>query len=283
MVVYSNVRYEYRDLTNYDACERAVSGQDFVFMCASRTLGAAGMANKSIDLITTNIQMATNILRACYENNFDDGRPPQHKVQKIMMFGSTTSYPESNLPVKEDELFNGNPYPAYFAVGWMKRYTEKLCEHYTNIGLPALVLRPSNIYGAYDKFDPASSHVTPALVRKIAEHQNPLEVWGDGSEERDLIYVTDMADACLYFMERQAGYDPVNIGVGSASTIKEILTALQQIEGFAPKVEFNLNKPTMIPKRYVDITKAKQAGWYPKVSLRDGLEKTLRWYKENLL
>ena len=117
----------------------------------------------------------------------------------------------------------------------------------------------------------------------MAERQNPLEIWGDGTEERDLIYVDDMADACLFFMERQNGYDPVNIALGQTHSVLEIATTLCALEGTAPEWLFVFGKPRMIQRRYVDMKKASEMGWTAKTSLKDGLAKTLQWYKENLL
>ena len=139
---FQDVHYISRDLTSPLACQAACSGQDFVFMCAASVLGAAGMADKSSDLITGNITMVVNMLKAAKGAG----------VRKIMLFGSTTSYPESNLAMSEDDLFVDDPADMYFGVGWMKRYTAKLCQYWTRNGLPALLLIPSNIYGPFDQY-----------------------------------------------------------------------------------------------------------------------------------
>lgn len=272
------LQYIYSDLTKPDLCKLAVEGMDYVFMCAVAKAGAAVMNKDPLPLFTPNILMYTFMTDAAYHAG----------VKKFLFLGSSTAYPESgHRPIKEKEMFNGDPWDKYFLIGWHKRLGEKLCEIFSEklkTRMPCVVLRPTNIYGPHDDFNFETSHVTPALMRRAVEKQDPLTVWGDGSEVRDLVYVEDLIDAMLLAMDKVDGYNPINIGLGKGYSVKQILQTILGIEDFHPKVVFDTSKPTMIPKRLVDISKAERVlGWKPKTSLKEGLEKTIQWYKENRL
>jgi GDP-L-fucose synthase len=147
--------------------------------------------------------------------------------------------------------------------------------------MPSLVVRPSNIYGPYDDFDPATSHVMAATIRKVVERQNPLTVWGTGDDVRDLIYIDDFIDALLLCTEKIDGCDPVNIGLGKGYSIKELLGMLTEIEGCRDlKIEYDPTKPSMIPIRLIDVGKAERLlGFKAQTDVREGMMKTIAWYK----
>jgi GDP-L-fucose synthase len=266
------------DLTRMDDCRRAVDSVELVFHCAASTSGAAVITHNPLAHVTPNIVMNAQLLNAAYDA----------RVRKFLWLGSSTGYPAGDdHPLREDEMMNGEPYEKYFSVGWMKRYTEVLCRTYGEKLSPAMttiVLRPTNIYGPGDKFDPAFSHVLPALVRKVVERLSPLEVWGTGDDVRDLIYIDDMTRAMLTAMERLDRYDVFNIGMGKGYSVKEILQLALKIDGYAAaQVVFAPDKPTTIPKRLVDISKAeKQLGFRPEIDLEEGLRRTLAWYRTQL-
>ncbi len=268
------VEYVRSDLTKAEDCKRLVKGMDYVFMCAASTSGAAAIEGTPLIHVTPNVVMNSRILEASYVE----------RVKKFVWMSSSVGYPPSgDRPVREEEFFRGDPYDAYFASGWMKRYTEILCRMYSeklDHPMPTVVLRPSNIYGPFDKFEPRRSHVTAALVRRVAERQDPLVVWGDGKDVRDVIYVDDFVDAVILAAEKVGSYDPLNIGAGKAFTVDHILGTLLEIEGFNPRVIHDRSKPSMIPMRLVDTARAKKLlGFRPKTTLKDGLKKTVDWYK----
>lgn len=269
------IEYVKCDLTRMEDCKKAVEGMDYVFHCAASSLSAATMEKTAIAQIAPNILMNAQMLEAAYFAN----------VEKFMWPGSTTGYPPSGeRPVKEDEMFNGDPYEKYFAVGWMKRYTEVLCRMYSE-KLPnhmtTVVLRPTNIYGEYDDFEFETSHVLPALIRKVVERHNPIEVWGTGDDIRDLVYVGDFIDAVLLAMQKIESYDPINVGLGKTYSVKEMLNMILELDDYADaKIVFNSSKPSMIPIRTVDTTKAQTVlGFRAKTGLRDGIKKTIEWYE----
>lgn len=273
-IVHESVEYVQADLQIKGDAQRVTKDMDYVFLLAASTSGAAAISSTPMVHVTPNILINTQCLEACYEEDVD----------KVLWLSSTTSYPDVAHAVVEDEMFIDDPYEKYYFVGWMKRFTEVLCNMYSNKlvrKMPVVVLRPTNIYGPYDKFDPETSHVLPALIRKVVERQDPIEVWGDGSDERDFIYVDDMVDAIIVAMENLTTYDPVNIGSGECYTVKEILKRILLIDGRGDvDVIYNPNKPTMIPKRQVSIDKARRLmGFVPKTGIEEGISRTLEFYR----
>jgi GDP-L-fucose synthase len=207
-------------------------------------------------------------------------------VKKFLFVSSNTVYPLTDYPVKEGDVTN-EFYEKYFIVAWMKRFTELVCEMYASkIAKPmkVCVVRPANIYGEFDDFEWETSHVIPALIRKIVERHDPLEVWGDGNDLKEFIYIQDFIDGMLLAMETLESFDPINIATGNPCTVKDVLGELLRIDNYSnANVVFNTSMPTMIPKRLIDITKAKsQLGFQAKVSLEDGLAKTIAWYRNTL-
>jgi GDP-L-fucose synthase len=218
--------------------------------------------------------MNARLLQAAYEAG----------VEKFVWPSSTTGYPASPQPMREEDMFEGEPFEKYYFSGWMKRFTEVLCRMYgekLRQRMPTLVLRPTNVYGPHDKFDPARSHVTAALIRKVVERRRPLEVWGTGDDVRDLIYVDDMVDATLLAAQNLDEYTVLNIGFGESYSVKQVLQTILELEGWEDaEVVFDPSKPTMIPVRRVDVSAAqKLLGFRARVDLREGLRRTLAWYR----
>jgi GDP-L-fucose synthase len=270
------IEYLTCDLTLMEDCQKAVAGRDYVFLCAANTSGAAVIATTPLVHVTPNILMNSQMLEAAYFA----------KVKKFVWLSSNAAYPPSgDRAVKEDEMFDGDPYETYFGVGWMKRYTEILCRMYSEKlknPMPTVVVRPSNIYGPYDDYDFATSHVMAALIRRVVERQQPFEVWGTGDDVRDWIYIDDFIDALLLAAEKINAYDPINIGLGRGYTIKQALQMMLEIDGYRDaKVVYNSTKPSMIPIRLIDINKAEKVlGFKPRTGLKEGIQKTLAWYRK---
>jgi GDP-L-fucose synthase len=149
--------------------------------------------------------------------------------------------------------------------------------------MTTIVLRPTNIYGPNDDFEFATSHVLPALVRKVVERWDPIEVWGDGSEVRDLIYVDDMIDAIILAGRKATAYTTMNIGLGKGYSVKELLQVILEEDGYLnAKIRFDPSKPTMIPLRLVDTSRAAgEIGFRAKTGLREGIRKTVEWYRRS--
>ena len=267
------VRYVQTDLRRPEDCSAAVRGADYVFMCAANTSGAAVMAKTPLAHLTPNVLMNVSMLDAAY----------QAGVKKFLFISSNTVYPLTDFPVKEDDVTN-EFYKSYFIVAWMKRFTEIVCEMYaTKIAKPmqVCVVRPANIYGEYDDFEWETSHVIPALIRKVVERHKPLEVWGDGTDLKEFIYVQDFITGMLLAMEKIEGFDPINIATGRPCTVRDVLAALLKVDRFDDaNIVYDTSKPTMIPKRLIDVLKARdELGFEAAVSLEDGLRRTVDWYR----
>lgn len=277
VLVDPGIEYVGCDLLKMDDCRRITAGVEYVFMCAANTSGAAVIAATPLVHVTPNIVMNAQMLEAAHAAG----------VRKFVWLSSNAAYPPTgDRPAREDEMFVGDPYDAYFGAGWMKRYTEILCRLYSEKlrdKMPAVVVRPTNIYGPHDDFDFATSHVMAATIRKVVERHKPIRVWGTGDDVRDLIYIDDFIDALILAAERIETYDPVNIGFGSGHSVKEILNILLDLEDWRDAaVEFDATKPSMIPKRLVDTAKAERVlGFSAGTDLRTGIRKTVEWYKQH--
>jgi GDP-L-fucose synthase len=277
--VLNNEKIEYVtcDLLSMEDCHKVVADMDYVFMCAANTSGAAVIASTPLVHVTPNIIMNAQIMEAAYFA----------KVKKFIFLSSNAAYPPSaDRYVHEDEMFDADPHDIYFGVAWMKRYTEILCRMYSEklkITMPSVVVRPSNVYGPYDDFEPATSHVMAATIRKIVERQNPIRVWGTGDDVRDLIYIDDFIDALILAAEKIETYDPINIGLGKGYSIKQLLAILMEIEQCNDlAIEYDTAKPSMIPIRLIDVSKAeKRLGFKAQTDIREGMRKTIAWYKAN--
>ena len=262
------------DLRQGEDCRRAVRDMEWVFLCAASTSGAATIAATPMVHVTPNVLINSQMLEAAYECG----------VAKFMWLGSTVAYPPSEQPMKEEQMFQGEPFEKYYFAGWTKRFTEILCRMYGEKlarTMNTIVLRPTNVYGPNDDFEFATSHVIPALIRKVVERWDPIEVWGDGSEVRDAIYVDDMVEAMVLAAQRVDSYDTVNVGLGRGYNVNEILKMILELDGYKDaRIKYDRSKPTMIPIRLIDTAKAERVlGFKAKVDLREGLKRTLDWYR----
>lgn len=272
-IPYTNVEFIKADLTRVLDCRKAVAGIDYIFMCAANTSGAAVIEKTPLVHVTPNVIMNALMLQEAHKVG----------VKKFLFISSNTVYPLTEVSVKETDV-NYQLYEKYFPVGWMKLFTEKLCEMYTTKiknSMTCVVVRPGNIFGPYDDFAWETSHVLPALMRKVIERHNPLEVWGDGCDIKDFIYVEDLIEGLMYAMEKINSCDPINIGGGKPISIRDALDVMVRVDHFKnPSIVFNTAKPSMIPIRLINIEKAKRVlGFVPKTPLPVGIAKTMHWYR----
>src|SRR5215510_11925965 len=264
------------DLRRPEDCARAVEEMDYVFLCAAHTSGAAVIRATPLVHITPNVQINTLMLEAAHRAG----------VARFCFISSGAAYPPTaDRPVREAEMFDGDPHDVYFAAGWMKRYAEILCRTYAEKipnPMPTVVVRPSNVYGPYDKYDFAVSHVTAALIRRVVERQAPLEVWGTGEDIRDLVYVDDFIEGLLAAFATDRPYLAVNICAGTGHTIRQILETILEVDGYKnAAVRFDASKPSTIPVRLMDASAARLAfGFTAQTSLEEGLRRTIAWYRD---
>ena len=269
------IEYVTCDLTVKEDCQRVIDGIEYVFMCAANTSGAGIIAKTLLGLVTPNVLMNTLVLDTAYRAG----------VKKFLWLSSNVVYPAVDHPVKEDEMVPGNVFEKYYYAAWMKQFAEVLCRMYAEDNeqsMKVVVVRPANIYGPYDDFDWETSHVLPALMRKVIERHGPIEVWGDGNDIKDFIYIDDFITGAMLVMEKIDSFDPVNIASGVPCSIKQALQTMLKADGYTDaEIVFNSSKPTMIPKRLLDTTKARQLlGFEAKTSISEGLKKTIDWYRK---
>lgn len=262
------------DLTAKDEVDELLRGMDVVIQAAAVTTGSKDVVTRPWIHVTDNAVMNSLLLRACHE----------HRVGHLVFFSCTTMYPELDRAVREDD-FNHQILDKYFAVGWTKVYIEKMCEFYSRIGSGKYtVIRHSNIYGPYDKYDLERSHVFGATVTKVMESRDgKVVVWGDGSEERDLLYVSDLVDFVECVMSaREDRFELINVGYGSSISVRNLVEEIIRASGKGLAVEFDTRKPSISFKLALNIDRAtRKYGWRPKVSLEEGIRRTLLWYAEH--
>ena len=265
------------DLRQPQSCNRVVEGMDYVFLCAAHTSGAAVIRTTPLVHVTPNVLINTLMLEAAHRAG----------VNKLCFISSGAAYPPTDdRPVTEGEMFDGDPHDVYFAAGWMKRYAEVLCRTYAEKiarPMPTLVVRPSNVYGPYDKFDFAVSHVTAALIRRVVERQRPLEVWGTGNDIRDLIYIDDFVAGLLAAFAVEQPFLALNLCSGRGWSVRQILDQILAVDGFDDAdVRYDPSRPSTIPARLMDNTAARRLlGFEATTPLADGLRRTIAWYKNH--
>lgn len=267
------VEYLRGDLENAADCTRACAGMDLVVLAAANSSGAAVMATTPLVHLTPNLIMNARMLEAAYAAG----------VKKVLFLSSNTVYPLTDHAVAEGDA-GFDFYDSYYVVGWMKRFSEIMCGMYSariRTPMTTIVLRPGNIYGPHDKFDAKKSKVIAALIRRVVEGENPLNVWGDGRDIKDFIYVDDVVDAIVAALVKLETHTTLNIASGVPVTIRDVIAALLRIEGrTGTEVRYDATKPTMIPKRLIDIAAARAAlGFAPRISLEEGLRRTIDWYR----
>lgn len=260
------------DLTIQENCLRAMEGIDCIFHAAGAVAAAAVTTSNPMAAITANLVLTAQVLQAAWTAGVD----------RVLIFSSSTGYPALDHPVKEDEMWTGPTHPTYFGYGWMRRYLERLGEYVASkSSVKVAIARPSAVYGRHDNFDPRTSHVIPALIRRAVVKENPFVVWGTGNDVRDSLHVTDLVRGCMLLLEKHAEADPVNIAYGKGYSIKETIDIILKSAGDTDvDVQFDATKPTTIPFRLVDTEKAKNLlGFEPKVSFEEGLSDTIEWFR----
>lgn len=260
------------DLTRIEDCRVVCKDMQYLIHAAGAVAAAGVTATNPMAAITANLVLTAQTLQAAWDMG----------VERYLVFGSSTGYPVTTHPVKEEEMWSGPTHPSYFGYGWMRRYLERISEFAASKSkLGIALVRPTAVYGRHDNFDPVTSHVIPALIRRAVAGEDPFEVWGTGNEVRDFLHVTDLVRGCLLVLEKHAVCDPINIGYGKTMTIKDVVQAVIAAAGHdQAQVVFNSSKPTAIPVRTVDTTRAKKLlDFEPTVSLHDGLIDTVRWYR----
>ncbi len=257
------------------AAEVSENGEiDYLVMTAAYVGGAEKLLNSPMAFVTDTTVLNLYVLQSAY----------RFKVHKTLYVSSGMGYAESREPLVEERAMEGEPYEKYYFGGWSRRYIEVVCRMYAEKikdPMNISVIRIDNVYGPYDSFAWEKSHVAAALIRKVVERHNPVEVWGDGKDYKDFIYVEDLAEGAVLALENAKGFHLYNIASGKNVTVNELLSMILEADNYTnAKIVYNATKPTMIPYKVTSIEKAKkELGFHPSVELRDGLIRTIRWYR----
>lgn len=264
-----------RHIIDADSAEEAVSGQDIIFHLAAHVGGIHYNDAHPATLMHHNLVPTLHLLEAAKNASID----------RMLLVSSACVYPRfCTIPTPESEGFNDDPEPTNFGYGWSKRVAELLAKTYhQEFGLKIGIVRPYNVYGPGDNFDPKQSHVIPALVKRICDGENPLTVWGDGSATRSFIYVSDVVDGMLKALETYPQPDPINLGTSEEISIKELVNLINKLAGKNAKIVFDTTRPNGQPRRNCDSTKAiKLLGFQAKTKLSQGLPEVIKYYQNHV-
>jgi GDP-L-fucose synthase len=208
-----------------------------------------------------------------------------HGVDKLIVAGTVCAYPKlTPVPFREDELWNGFPEETNAPYGVAKKSILVGAQAYREqYGLKTVFLLPANLYGPRDSFDLETSHTIPALIHKMSESRDQVVLWGDGSPTREFLYVDDCAEGFVLAADRYDGADPVNLGTGVETPIRELAALVAELTGFEGEIVWDRTMPNGQPRRNLDASRARELfGFEARTSLRQGLERTLAWYRENI-
>lgn len=266
------------DLRILSNCQRAVEQQDIVVHLAAHVGGIGLNQAKPAELFYDNLMMGTQLIHAAHGAG----------VQKFVCVGTICAYPKfTPVPFKEDTIWDGYPEETNAPYGIAKKaLLVQLQSYRQQYGFDGIYLLPVNLYGPEDNFDPKSSHVIPALIRKVYEAQQKgearLPVWGDGSPTREFLYSEDAAKGIVMGTLDYSSPEPVNLGTGYEISIRDLITLICELMGFEGEIVWETDKPNGQPRRCLDTERAKQAfGFTAQVEFRQGLKNTIDWYRQH--
>lgn len=253
---------------------------EYIFLAAAKVGGIQANNTYPAEFIYDNLMIETNVIHAAY----------QHGVKKLLFLGSSCIYPKfAEQPLREEYLLTGSLEPTNEAYAIAKIAGLKMCEFYNHqYGTDYISVMPTNLYGPNDNFALETSHVLPALIRKFHEakvnNASCVEIWGTGTPRREFLYVDDLADACVYLMEKHSFLEIgtfVNIGWGKDISIAELANLVKEIVGYGGELMFNPEKPDGTPQKLLDVSRLHDLGWKATTSLRDGIKQTYEWFRCN--
>ena len=257
---------------------------EYVFVAAAKVGGIMANNNYKADFLTDNLRIQTNIIESANRWN----------VKKLLFLGSSCIYPKfATQPITEDQLMTGTLEPTNDAYAIAKIAGIMMCQAYRQQhGFNAISLMPTNLYGPNDNFDLETSHVLPAMIAKFHEAKKTgyvidpggpwygpsVKLWGDGSAMREFLHVDDLAEACYVCMQQYNEAEHINVGTGEDVRIWELANIISDVVGFPGEILWDFTKPNGTPRKVLNVDKIKSLGWEPKISLREGIEKTYKWY-----
>lgn len=250
---------------------------EYVFLAAGTVGGILANSTRPAEFIYDNLLIHATVVHAAHETG----------VRKLLYLGSSCIYPrECPQPMKEDYLLTGALEPTNEPYAIAKIAGIKLCEAYRRqYGSNFISAMPTNLYGPHDNFDLTSSHVLPALIRKFHEARlagvPAVTIWGTGTPRREFLHVDDLADACVFLMERHSGISHVNVGVGEDLSIRELSELVRSIVYPDAELVFDASKPDGMPRKLLDVSRIHALGWRARIGLRDGIASTYDWFVQH--
>ncbi len=250
---------------------------DLVIMAAARVGGIMANASKPADFLEDNLRIQVNVMGAAQRTG----------VQRLLFLGSSCIYPKfAPQPITETSLMTGELEPTNDAYAVAKIAGIKQVQALrTQYGVNYISAMPTNLYGPGDNFSPTNSHVLPALIRRIHEaktaNTETVTIWGTGTPRREFLFVDDLADALLFLIEHYDSPEPINVGVGSDITIRELAETIAEVVGWQGELEFDATKPDGTPRKLLDVSRLETLGWKASTPFRTGIERTYEWFLAN--
>ena len=253
----------------------------YVLLAAGKVGGILENRDFPMDFMTTNLNIQLNVLSAAAKND----------VRGLVMFGSSCMYPrECAQPMSEDTLLSGKPEPTSIAYAMAKLTGVHMCLAYNrqNSSQKFIPIIPNSAFGPNDNFDEQSGHVLSVLLRRFHEAkekgESEVTIWGSGTPRREFVYSDDIADAAIHLMSHVAPATvlPINVGIGSDLSIKDLAVQIAEVVGFDGVIKLDRTKPDGAPRKLLDSSRINGLGWEPKISFLEGLNKTYEWYKSNV-
>ncbi|WP_310583813.1 GDP-L-fucose synthase [Deinococcus sp.] len=247
---------------------------DVVVLAAARVGGILANSTRPAEFLYDNLMIGTNVIHAAQEVG----------VRKLLNLGSSCIYPRlAPQPLKEESLLTGPLEETNRAYAVAKIAAIELCDHFrAQYGSDFISAMPTNLYGPGDNFDLNSSHVMPALMRKMVEAKEKgsaeVEVWGSGRPLREFLHVDDLAQACLFLLENVSRPGPINVGTGEDLSIRALAELMAELVGYGGELDFDAGKPDGTPRKLLDVSLLRSLGWSASIPLRQGVQQTLAWY-----
>jgi GDP-L-fucose synthase len=250
---------------------------EYVYLVAGTVGGILANSSRPAEFLYDNLMISANVIEAAYRSS----------CRKLLYLGSSCIYPrQAPQPIPEDALLTGPLEPTNEAYAVAKIAGMKLCRAYRKqYGCDFISAMPTNLYGPNDNFDLESSHVLPALIRKMHEAklagESKVIIWGTGAPRREFMHVDDLADACVFLMENYNGDDHINVGTGVDVSIREMAEIVRSVVNPHVELEFDSQKPDGMPRKLLDVSRLGGLGWSSRIELREGIQHTYQWLLEN--
>jgi len=251
---------------------------EYVFLAAALVGGIMANKIRKADFIYNNLLIQNNVIHSSWK----------YEVKKLLFLGSSCIYPKlAPQPIKESSFMTGPLEETNDAYAVAKIAGIKMCQSYNEQYKTNFVsVMPTNLYGPNDNFDLQSAHVLPAFIRRFHEakkaNKKEIVLWGSGNAYRELLYVDDMASACVFLMNNYSSSEIINIGTGKDLKIRELAQIVKKIVGYSGKIVWDTSKPDGTPKKQLDVSKLFRLGWQPKIGLEEGIKKEYEWFLENI-